>query len=343
MKRGNNNIDTTLINRVLKKGVKMMIVAADGSGDYLTVEQALKSVSNTDNRVAIYIKNGVYRDKIHIDRPNVTLVGEDVESTILTYDDYARKLFDDGTEYGTFNSYTVLITGDGFEANNITFENSAGSGKIKGQALAAYVDADHTVFRNCHFKGHQDTIFTAPLPPAPILQDGFKGPGANKERKMSSQYYENCLIEGDVDFIFGSATAVFKDCTIVSLDRGEKENGINGYITAASTPESIKYGYVFINCKLLSECAPETVYLGRPWRNFAKTVFINCYMDEHIKSEGWHNWDKIDSEKTTFYAEYNSYGPGGKMDTRVPWAKILTDEQAKEYTVENILPWTKTI
>lgn len=319
-----------------------MIVAADGSGDYLTVGQALKSLDDTDRRVVIQVKNGVYKEKITVDRPNVTLVGENVESTVITYDDYARKLFDDGTEYGTFNSYTIIITGDGFEAKNITFENSAGSGKIKGQALAAYVDADHTAFKSCHFKGYQDTIFTAPLPAEPILKDGFKGPGLNKERKMSSQYYENCLIEGDVDFIFGSATAVFKDCTIVSLDRGEKKNGVNGYITAASTPEGSKYGYVFINCRLLGKCAPATVYLGRPWRNYAKTVFVNCYMDDHIKSEGWHNWDKVDSEKTTFYAEYNSSGPGGEMDKRVSWVKILTDEQANEYTVEKILPWIKS-
>jgi len=318
-----------------------MIVAADGSGDYISLGHALKALEskNDNDRVVIHIKKGVYKEKLHIKRPNVTLIGEDAESTVITYDDYARKLFDNGEEYGTFNSYTVLITGDGFEARNITFENSAGSGLIKGQALAAYVDADRVVFRNCRFTGHQDTLFTAPLPPSPIIKDGFKGPGQDKERRMGSHYYENCLIEGDVDFIFGSATAVFKGCTIISLNRGEPENGVNGYITAASTPESIKYGYVFINCRLLGKCKPSTVYLGRPWRNFAKTVFINCYMDEHIKSEGWHNWNKPESESTVFYAEYNSFGPGGKMDNRVPWAKILTEEEAAEYTVGKILPW----
>lgn len=320
-----------------------MIVAADGSGDYLSLGQALENINDTGNGVVIYIKKGVYKEKLHISKPNVTLVGEDAMSTIITYDDYARKLFDNGEEYGTFNSYTVLITGDGFEARNITFENSAGTGKIKGQALAAYVDADRVVFQSCHFKGHQDTLFTAPLPPAPILKDGFKGPGQNKERRMGSHYYENCLIEGDVDFIFGSATAVFKDCTIVSLDRGEPENGVNGYITAASTPEGEKYGYVFINCRLLGKCQPSTVYLGRPWRNFAKTVFINCYMDDHIKNEGWHNWEKPESEETVFYAEYKSFGPGGKMDKRVPWVKILTEEEAKNYTVEKIIPWLKSV
>lgn len=319
-----------------------MIVAADGSGDYLSVSQALENINDTNNPVEIYIKKGVYKEKICISRPDVTLVGENVEATIITFGDYARKLFDNGEEYGTFNSYTTLITGEGFEARNITFENCAGSGKIKGQALAAYVDADRVVFRNCHFKGHQDTLFTAPLPPKPILKDGFKGPGLNKTRKMGSHYYENCLIEGDVDFIFGSATAVFKDCTILSLDRGEAENGINGYITAASTPKDSKYGYVFINCKLLGNCKQNTVYLGRPWRNFAKTVFINCFMGEHIKSEGWHNWGKVDSEETVFYAEYNSYGPGGKMDNRVPWAKILSEEEADEYSLEKIIPWVKT-
>lgn len=323
-----------------------MIVAADGSGDFLSLGQALQALENandSNDRVVIYIKKGMYREKLHITRPNITLIGDSAESTVITYDDYARKLFDNGEEYGTFNSYTVLISGDGFEARNITFENSAGSGKIKGQALAAYVDADRVVFRNCYFKGHQDTLFTAPLPPKPIQKDGFKGPGQYRERRMGSHYYENCLIEGDVDFIFGSATAVFKDCTIVSLDRGEPENGVNGYITAASTPEGEKHGYVFINCRLLGKCKPSTVYLGRPWRNFAKTVFINCYMDEHIKREGWHNWEKPESENTVFYAEYNSFGPGGKTDKRVPWAKILTEEEAQEYTVEKIIPWVKNL
>jgi len=323
-----------------------MIVAADGSGDYTSLGQALKALeseNNSNDRVVIHVKKGVYKEKLHISRPNISLIGEDAESTVITYDDYARKLFDNGEEYGTFNSYTVLVTGDGFEARNITFENSAGSGLVKGQALAAYVDADHVVFRNCRFLGHQDTLFTAPLPPSPVIKDGFKGPGQDKERRMGSHYYENCYIEGDVDFIFGSATAVFKDCTIVSLDRGEPENGVNGYITAASTPEGEKYGYVFINCRLLGKCKPSTVYLGRPWRNFAKTVFINCYMDEHIKSEGWHNWNKPESENTVFYAEYNSSGPGGKTDRRVPWAKILTKEEAGEYTVEKIIPWAVKI
>ncbi|AGC69600.1 pectinesterase A [Thermoclostridium stercorarium subsp. stercorarium DSM 8532] len=319
-----------------------MIVAADGSGDYLSLGQALQALENmkdSGERVVIHIKKGIYREKLHISRPNVTLIGEDAESTVITYDDYARKRFENGEEYGTFNSYTVLITGDGFEARNLTIENAAGSGTIKGQALAAYVDADRAVFRNCRFLGHQDTLFTAPLPPAPIIKNGFKGPGEHRERKMQSHYYENCYIEGDVDFIFGSATAVFKNCTIVSLDRGEPEGGVNGYITAASTPEGVKYGYVFINCRLLGKCKPSTVYLGRPWRNFARTVFINCYMDDHIKSEGWHNWDKPESESTVFYAEYNSYGPGARPDKRVQWAKILTDEEAKEYTIEKILPW----
>jgi len=323
-----------------------IIVAADGSGDYKTIGQALLALENereTGKRSFIFVKKGVYREKLHIEKPNITLIGEDAESTVITWDDYARKLFDNGEEYGTFNSYTVLITGDGFEARNITFENSAGSGLIKGQALAAYVDADCAVFRNCRFKGHQDTLFTAPLPPKPVLKNGFKGPGENRERKMQSHYYENCTIEGDVDFIFGSATAVFKDCTIISLDRGEPEGGVNGYITAASTPEGTKYGYVFINCRLLGQCKPSTVYLGRPWRNFAKTVFINCFMDDHIKSEGWHNWDKPESEKTVFYAEYNSYGPGAKTDRRVSWAKILTEEEAAEYTAEKILPWLRDL
>ena len=232
-----------------------MIVAADGSGDFLTIQQALDRIAqDNQSRVIIHVKNGVYREKIHIFQPMVTLKGEDAEKTILTYDDHARKHFDDGTEYGTFNSYSVLIAGDGFEAENLTFQNAAGPGHIKGQALAAYVDAERVTFRNCRFLGCQDTLFTGPLPPQPIIKDGFKGPGVNEERKTGKQYYQNCYIEGDVDFIFGSATAVFHACTIRSLDRGEPQGGLNGYITAASTPEGLPYGYVFIDCRLESDC-----------------------------------------------------------------------------------------
>jgi pectinesterase len=312
-----------------------MIVAQNGNSDFRTIQAAIDSVSdNNSDRIEIYIKNGVYREKLNVNKPFVYLIGESAEETIISYDDHALKLFPSGEQYGTFNSYSSIITGDDFTAENITFENSAGDGRVVGQALATYIDADRVSFKNCKFLGCQDTIFTAPLPPKPKKGNSFGGPRDNDEKRMVRQYFEDCYISGDVDFIFGSATAVFNRCEIYSNDRHEENNG---YITAASTPEGAKYGYVFIDCKLTSDAAPQTVYLGRPWRDFAKTVFINTYMGAHIKNEGWHNWNRIEAENTTFYAEYNSFGPGGDMDARVEWSKRLTEEEVNEYAIANVL------
>lgn len=311
-----------------------MLVALDGSGDFNNLQDAINSIPEANSeRVVINIKNGVYKQKVNITKPFITLLGEDAEKTILTFDDAANKLFPSGEKMNTFNSYTVFIAGDDFIAENITFENAAGDGRVVGQAVAAYVDGDRAQFKNCKFIANQDTIFTGPLPPKPIDRGTFGGPREGQERRNSRQYYENCFIRGDVDFIFGSATAVFNKCEIFSNNRNEK---VNGYVTAASTPEGNDFGYVFFDCKLISDAPAHTVYLGRPWRDFAKTAFINCYMGEHIISEGWHNWKKVQAEKLTSYVEYKSYGPGAANDKRVPWSKILTDEEVKKYNISNI-------
>jgi pectin methylesterase-like acyl-CoA thioesterase/lysophospholipase L1-like esterase len=312
-----------------------MIVAQDGSGQFRTIQEAIDSIpAQHDERVIIYIKDGVYKEKLTINKPLVSLIGTHKDQVKITFDDYAKKTLDNGKLMGTFGSYSMIITGDGFMAKNITFENSAGCGDIVGQAVAVYVDADQVEFHYCSFLGSQDTLFTAPLPPKPIEGDRFGGPRDGLKKRMERSYFNHCYLEGDVDFIFGSAKTVFEKCTIHSLDKFQE---INGYITAASTPMDQTYGYVFLDCILTSNAPARSVYLGRPWRDYAKTVFINCWMDEHIREEGWHNWDKLHAEQTTYYAEYNSRGPGGCMEKRVPWAKILTDEEAQEYTIATIL------
>ncbi len=312
-----------------------MIVAQDGTGQFLTIQEAIDNIpEDNSSRINIYIKDGVYKEKLDINKPSVSLIGTHRDLVKITFDDYADKLLDSGKKMGTFGSYSCIVTGDRFLAENITFENNAGKGSEVGQAVAMYVDADQTEFHNCAFLARQDTVFTAPLPPKPIEGSSFGGPRDGLEKRHCRSYFKHCCIEGDVDFIFGSATSVFEDCEIHSLDLNRTD--VNGYITAASTPFDQDYGYVFINCTLLSKAAARTVYLGRPWRDYARTVFINTWMGEHIKSEGWHNWDKPHAENTAFYAEYNSSGPGGCMDKRVSWAKILTDEQVKDYKLENI-------
>lgn len=279
-------------------------VAQDGSGDYKTLQEAINACKVfPDGRITIYLKPGIYREKVEVYSwtNKISLLGEDAATTIISFDDYSGK-----GSHNTFTSYTVKVMGDDFYAENITFENAAGP---VGQAVALHVEGDRCVFKNCRFLGNQDTIYT----------------GGDSSR----QYFSHCYIEGTTDFIFGAATAVFEDCTIHSKK--------NSYITAASTPEGKPYGYVFLNCKLTATPEATKVYLGRPWRNNAKTVFINCELGEHILPEGWHNWSKPDAEKTTFYAEYNSTGKGSNTAARVSWSHQLTKKERQRYSVDKIL------
>lgn len=315
-----------------------MIVAQDGSGDFITIQEAIDHIPpNSAERVVIRIKNGVYKEKLHLEKSNVSLVGDDPQKTIITYDDYALKTYPNGEPYHTFHSYSLFINADDILVENVTIENSAGPGSLVGQAVAAYVDGDRLRFRNCRFLGHQDTLFTGAIPKDAKYQPAFAD---RTGLKHSRQYYENCYLQGDVDFIFGSATVVFNRCEIFSCSRmiqDGPDKEVHGWVTAASTPETERFGYVFIDCRLTGNAPPESVYLGRPWRIYAKVAFINCWMGDHIKPEGWHNWNKPESEQTTVYCEYNSTGPGAAPDRRVKWSKQLTPDQAKDYTIGNVL------
>lgn len=302
------------INTIKKKNNRIkkydIIVDYKGSGDFLTVQEAINSVSvQNKKRTKIYIKNGIYKEKLILDKDkiNVTLIGEDKNKTILTYDDFASKKNAEGNNIGTSGSYSFAVDADNFKAENITFENSSGP---VGQAVTVRVDGDKVIFNNCKLLGFQDTVYT--------------------RAGSSRQYYKNCYIEGTTDFIFGASTAVFEKCEIFSKKGGS-------YITAASTVLGVAYGYVFIDCKLTSDAPKASVYLGRPWRNDAKTVFIKCEMAEHINSLGWSNWGKTEAEKTTFYAEYESSGKGADRSSRVNWSHTLTPEQySKDYTIKKI-------
>lgn len=315
---------------------KRIRVQQNGSGDAATLSEAILLAQQIPSEFAVEIQigAGIYREKLDLVRDNVTLTGEDAETTILTFDDYALFLMPDGIKRGTFRSYTFFAHGDYFTAKNITFANTAGFGSKVGQAVAVYADGAHMTFENCRFLGRQDTLFTAPLPPSVIEWGGFRGPRENDPRDDGTHHYKNCYIEGDVDFIFGGATAYFEECEIRSLTRG---NDPEGYITAGSTPEGKPFGYVFDRCRFTSDCAPETVYLGRPWRSFAKTVILRSELGAHIKKEGWHDWNKEDAREQAYYAEYQNFGPGASPETRVSWSHQLTDEEAKIYTKENIL------
>jgi len=287
-----------------------IVVAANGTGDFKTVQEALNSVAILKTKeTQIFIKNGVYKEKLEVikDENNITLIGESKENVILTYDDYASKKNASGEGIGTSGSASFIVTADNFKAKNITFENSSGP---VGQAVAVRIDGDKVIFDNCKFLGFQDTLYP--------------------RSTSSRQYYKNCYIEGTTDFIFGASTAVFDQCEIFAKKGGS-------YLTAASTIQNTAYGLVFLNCKLTTNSADGTYYLGRPWRPFAKTVFVQCEMAAHIKPEGWHNWSKPEAETTTFYGEYQSTGTGGNTASCVTWSHLLTSEQfAKEYTLAAI-------
>lgn len=295
-------------------------VAKDGSGDFKYIQDAIDAMRVYPlKRITLYIKNGVYNEKIVLptDNTDVTFIGESVEKTIINFDDYSGK-----GKLNTFTSYTAKISGNRFKAENITFLNSAGP---VGQALALYVDADKAVFKNCKFLGNQDTIFCA---------------GEN-----SRQYFVDCYIEGTTDFIFGPATAVFQNCTIRAKT--------NSYITAANTPRGKNFGFVFLDCRITADSSVRKLALGRPWRAFSRTAFIRCQLPKQIAPAGWNNWGNPENEKTAFYAEYKNTGQGADIKSRAAWSKQLSDKEAKEYTVENIFSnensivrdsdWFKTI
>ncbi len=326
--------------------VKIITVKQDNTGDVCTLTEAfaLAMEAPAELSIEIHIGAGTYKEKLELERDNITLTGEGTEHTILTFDDYGLFMMPDGIKRGTFRSYTLYVHGDNFTARNLTFANTAGFGAKIGQAVAVYADGAHMTFDSCRFLGRQDTLFTAPLPPTVVEWGGFRGPRESAPRDNGTHYYKNCYIEGDVDFIFGGAAAYFEECHIHSLSRHQMEAAdsvgteiTEGYITAASTPEGRKYGYVFDKCRFTSDCAPETVYLGRPWRSFAKTVIMRSELGAHIKKEGWHDWNKEEARELTFYAEYKNFGPGASPETRVSWSHQLTDEEAECYTKDKVL------
>lgn len=278
-------------------------VAKDGTGEYKTIQDAIDAMRVYPLQpITLYIKNGVYNEKIELPANNtdVTFVGESVDKTIITFNDYSGR-----GKTTTFTSFTAKISGNRFVAENITFANSAGP---VGQAVALYVDADKAVFKNCRFLGNQDTIFAA---------------GEN-----ARQLFLNCFIEGTTDFIFGPSTAVFQDCTIRAKS--------NSFITAANTTPGKNFGFVFLDCKIVADSSVTKIYLGRPWRSQSRTAFLRCQLPNAIAPEGWNNWGNPENEKSVVYAEYKNTGDGAGTTSRVPWAKQLSEKEAKNFTVENI-------
>jgi pectinesterase len=295
---------------------KQFVVAQDGTGGYRTVQAALDAVPKNNHSITtIFIRKGVYKEKLNLAKKQnfVRLVGEDVNATVLTFDDYNGRTPANGEPLGTSEAASFRVFGNDFSAENITFENTAGA---VGQGPAMWVYGDKARFQKCRFLGTRDTLYPY-------------GYG-------SRQYYKGCYIEGTTDFILGSATAWFEECTLFCKPGGT-------VIMAPSTPDSIRYGFVLQRCKIVGDAPADSYYLARPWKPFAKTVLLNCELTNAIKAKGWDHWGKESNKQDAFFAEYKSLGPGAAPKARILWSRQLTPQQAAFYTRESVLgDWDPT-
>lgn len=304
---------------------KYLVVALDGSGDYTSLQKAIDAApSNSASSFIIYIREGRYQEKVMIpkDKPNLCLIGQRAANTIITWDDYSGKPDSLGGAFHTSNSATVTVMASGFVAMEVTFENSTGYHGDGPQALAINVNADRCAFDHCRFIGGQDTLLTW--------------------GKATRQYFKDCYIDGNTDFIFGSAIAVFDSCVIYPRDR--LDGGGQGYITAANTPAGQRFGFVFRDCKIMPNTGVTTYTLGRPWQNDSRTtdafkkhnkvIFLHTRMARSILPQGWSLWNQGTNTRLITFAEYKSqYFDGSLIDTslRVPWSRQLTDSEAAVY------------
>ena len=285
----------------------VFVVAQDGSGDFRTLQAAIDAMKSfPPERITIRVKPGVYREKIVIHEWNtrLSLIGESAADTVISWDDHFKRIA--RGRNSTFFTPTMQVDADDFVAKNLTIENTAGD---VGQAIALAVDADRAVFRNVRLLGNQDTLYVT---------------GEGKR-----MLFDECYIEGTTDFIFGGASAVFRDCRLHAKK--------NSYLTAASTPAGTAFGFVFINATLTADPGIDAVYLGRPWREHAQTVFINSTLGPHILPAGWHDWDKPEARTTVLYGEHASAGQGADAAGRVPWSRQLDAAAAVRYEPRSLL------
>ncbi|HLI69258.1 MAG TPA: pectinesterase family protein [Ktedonobacteraceae bacterium] len=286
---------------------RVLVVAQDGSGQYTTVQSAVDAIpANSTGWSLIYIKDGTYKEVVTVpaNKPYISFIGQDENKTIITYDNYASKQKPDGSTYGTSGSASVFIQASHFFAYNLTFQNSAGN---VGQALAVNATGDQEVFRNVRILGWQDTLYAG----------------------SGRQYYENADIEGVTDYIFGDATAFFDHCQLHNLDGWS--------ITAQSrSSASETTGYVFNQCQITGTPSDSTI-LGRPWRAYARVIYLNCSMDSSIKPIGWDDWGNAANQSTAYFAEYDSTGAGADPSARATWSHQLTSSQAAQYSLNAFL------
>ena len=316
---------------------KRITVAQDGSGDYRRIGEALDLANRSaPGPVEIRVEAGTYREKLMIARPGLSMAGSNANAVRIVYDDHARRLFPGGEAMGTFNSYTVYVGAPNVHIAGVTIENDSGDGRVVGQAVALYADSDGLSVERCALLAHQDTLCTGPLPKDPVpkginLAHPVAGLGEDEPALPFRQVYRDCLIAGDVDFIFGSSAALFESCEIRSLDRGADDT----YIAAPSTYPGQSVGFVFDRCRLTfapGEAEPRggRVYLGRPWRPRGRAVFARCELGGHIDPAGWDDWGKPEARELGYLGEFGSTGPGARPGERVDWAGRPNEEEVEK-------------
>jgi pectinesterase len=319
------------------------VIGPDGKQKFTSIQAAIDSIpANSTTKLDIHIKPGTYTEHITIPAgaPPIHMFGDDAAKTVLVFNLTHNVIGPDGKPIGTAKSASTTVRSNDFEADDLTFSNS--TPRDISQALALAAEGDRQIYRHCRFLGWQDTLFTNGGPPPmtpgdtrPSSQHSHNGPATTTKPTSTWSnrlYFENCYIEGGVDFIFGASTAVFNHCEIKSKR--------SGYLTAASTLQEAEYGYVFMNCNLTAadNVKPGEIYLGRPWRDYANVIYMNCNMGAQINPLGWSPWSSVPQRiHTVHYAEYKSYGPGATPDKRVPWSHQLTDEQAAGITIQSVL------
>lgn len=312
-----------------------------GGQDYPSIGTALENlppdVLSGAASLRLLLAPGLYREQLHLTVPRLEIsgLGKTPADCRISFARGARGLDPSGEPWGTFRTPVVHAENDYLQLENLTIENTAGPGREAGQAIALSLNCARAELKHCRILGDQDTLFLAPLPRAAVLPQGFRGTENWRPRTDCRSYFSDCLIAGGVDFIFGGGAALFENCSIRSLppsDIGRREETESlGYITAASTPRGQAFGLVFAGCRLLSDCSAGSVYLGRPWREYAQTAFIGCHFAAHIRPAGWHDWHKTEAQKTVFYAESENDGPGALNERRVSWCRRLSAEEGEQY------------
>lgn len=310
----------------------------EGIQYYDSVQGAIDAARRGD---VIEIGEGRFEEKIEVRTSGITLRGVSKESSWLTYSDYALKQMDDGNNYGTFRSYSLLIMADQVKLENLTVANEAGDGREVGQAVALYAHGDELIFSNCDFMAHQDTIFLGPLPDSPKIPGSFAGPSQSRSYERCMSYFEKCRITGDVDYIFGSGLTVFYQCELVTRNR---DMDVNGYVTAPSTWEEEPYGFVFIHCDFKGQegIRPGTVFYGRPWRPYGQVTLIDCIYDASIHADHFDPWGKEAHKLTTRFSEYHCLLRDkekliyeGRQAEEAPFIQIYEESRALDF----LLPW----